>query len=132
MDTGLGLGLLEVDSWPWPHIALLVALAYVLGHLLAGLSSMLIERWLVRRWIGGPIQWLMGTTPKPWISWLFPSYFESLPPVTIAAIQTHSQAANAQQSNGSLFWLAFQAARKSPDAVQRMDTFLNLYGFCRN
>jgi len=108
---------------------LLVIVIYVLGHLVANIAGDLIERRIVRMRLGTPTDILFGRrTPSQRVELLFPGYFKKLSSGVRAQVQ-----ARAQGRVGDDLFFHCHARMKADAVVQgRLDTFLNLYGFCRN
>jgi len=108
---------------------LLVIIVYVLGQIVANIAGDLIERRIVRRRLGTPTEVLLGDrTPNEFEARLLPGYFRALPPGVQAQVR-----ARAGDRRGEDLFLHCHAQMKSDPVVQaRLDTFLNLYGFCRN
>ena len=108
---------------------LLVIVVYVLGQIVANVAGDLIERRIVRKRFGTPTEVLLGDrTPSEFEVRFFPGYFRALPPGVQAQVR-----ARAGDREGDDLFLHCHARMKSDPVVQaRLDTFLNLYGFCRN
>jgi hypothetical protein len=108
---------------------LLVIVVYVLGQIVANVAGDLIERRIVRKRFGTPTEVLMGSrTPSKYEARFFPGYFRALP----LGVQAQVRARAGDREGDDLF-LHCHAQMKSDLVVQaRLDTFLNLYGFCRN
>lgn len=108
---------------------LLVIVIYVLGQLVANIAGDLIERRIVREWLGTPTDILFGRdAPSERVALLFPGYFKKLS----SGVQSQVQARAENRAGDDLFFHC-HARMKSDAVVQgRLDTFLNLYGFCRN
>jgi hypothetical protein len=108
---------------------LLVIVVYVLGQIVANVAGDLIERRIVRKRFGTPTDVLLGNrTSGKSEARFFPGYFRALPPRVQAQVR-----ARAGDREGEDLFLHCHARMKSDSVVQaRLDTFLNLYGFCRN
>jgi hypothetical protein len=108
---------------------ILVITVYILGHIVANLSGDLIERRLVRARLSPPTDILLGFhSPKEWDARLFPGYSKPLP----SEVQDRVKKLAEPRTGESLFFHC-HAVMKSDSVVQgRLETFLNLYGFCRN
>ena len=112
---------------------LLVFLAYVTGHLVAHLSSFILEHVFVDKVLKRPARTLMGETPPRIAGWLFPGYYKTLPAATQERIQKGGQARGGAGSTGeALFLHAYAVVTRSGQAQERLDQFRNLYGFARN
>lgn len=109
-----------------------VVCAYVTGQVVANISGDLIERRLVRDRLGMPSKRLMGAPSTSRVRRLLPGYFKALPDETIERIRERASERDFDGTEEALF-LHCHATMKSDATVQvRLDTFLNLYGFCRN
>jgi hypothetical protein len=108
---------------------LLVIVIYVLGQVVANLAGDLIERRIVREGLGNPTEILLGERrPSDAEAKLFPGYFQALPSGVRSQVRTR-----AGDRKGSALFFHCHARMKSDPAVHaRLDTFLDLYGFCRN
>jgi len=108
---------------------ILVIAIYVLGHIVANLAGDLIERRLVRSHLNPPTEILLGfRAPGKVEAKLLPGYSTPLP----AGVRDQILSL-AQPRTGDALFFHCHAVMKSDSAVQaRLETFLNLYGFCRN
>jgi hypothetical protein len=132
-DLAARTGFLLQEGWTWPQTAIAVAAAYVGGQLTAGLSSFIIERALVGKLLGYPRDTLFGKCiARPWVRKCLSAYFEELPVKTQQAALDKGKALGVDGPGEQLFWPAFTAAKANSKAVERMENFLNLYGFARN
>ena len=132
-DQVLGTALLAQDSWTLVQSIVAISGAYVIGHLIASMSSLLFEKFLVGKLLGYPKNILFGQ-PRAW-KWfrrLMPSYFAPLPEATQKAALEKGGNAGVAMPGEALFWLAYANARATPAVMSRLENFLNLYGFCRN
>lgn len=111
---------------------LFVVAAYVTGHIVANVSGDLIERRLVRKRLGMPTEHLLGSETTGVRPKLFPGFYSSLPSATQQRVFERA-AERGFAGTGEALFFHCHALMKSDDAVQaRLNTFLNLYGFCRN
>jgi hypothetical protein len=109
------------------------ACAYAVGHLIAGFASAILERRLVRRWLGTPSLHLFGTgNPPYWAKRIYPVYFEAFPVETQARIREKATKEKVTEPGEAMFQLCFNTAKENKTASRRMADFLNLYGLCRN
>lgn len=108
---------------------ILVITIYILGHIVANLAGDLIERRLVRSRLQPPTEILLSfQTPDKWVARLFPGYSTPLP----TGVQNRVKELAEPRVGDALFFHC-HAVMKSNSVVQgRLETFLNLYGFCRN
>lgn len=133
LDHLLGAGLMVRPSWTVVEGLVATACAYAIGHMLAGFASAIIERRIVRKWLGSPSLTVMGDPRGPaWFRWLYPSFYEPMPAKTRESIMTRAIEHGITEPGEALFWVAFDSARSNPPSLARMSDFLNLYGMCRN
>lgn len=133
LDHVLSTGWMIRQSWTVVEGVFATACAYAVGHLLAGFASAVIERRLVRRWLGTPSLHLFGAgNPPPWVKQIYPSYFEAFPTSTQTRIREKAAKEDITEPGEGMYWLCFNSARESKAASRRMADFLNLYGLCRN
>jgi hypothetical protein len=133
-----GMGLLSAEALGWTIVA------YIVGHVNSGCASWLLEKGLVKKYLGLPVQNLLMTREQgKWAVCLFGEYFEPLPDETFrSSLQSYhdsgsekAQGAGENHSDEEHKLLIIEAsqAAKSDDATwDRMNIFLNLYGFSRN
>lgn len=132
-DFAFGLGWLTTRSVP-PGMALLaVLLAYVTGHAVAHLSSVLIELYFLRGVLKSPEEHLLAQFP-PTSRWrfLFPGNYAPLPHETQDRIRRKAKAAGVEPTGRALFFHCHPIVKRDQATLERLNTFLNLYGFCRN
>jgi hypothetical protein len=133
IDRVLETGWMIRPSWTVVEGMFVLACAYGVGHLLAGLASALIERRFVRRYLRPPTQHLLGAGGGPaWFKKIYPVYFEPLPNTTQDRIRERAAAAGITEPGEAMFWAAFDVAKNKKAAYKRMSDFLNNYGLCRN
>ncbi len=113
---------------------LLLAGAYVLGHVLASFSSWLFEQTLVGRLLGRPSRVLMGAGPGRFWKAIFPLYTRPLPAATRERVRRQARARGLpdEVSGDELFHHVFGVATRDDKLRARLDEFRNLYGFARN
>ena len=149
-DLGWGAHLVLCAHWTTASGVVTVVAAYVVGHLIAGPSEWLIGKRFVGKMLGPPAEVFFPTPPpdaapsekkptKPWLATclrrLLPGYFEPLDDRLKARILAHAlnEGEHERDLHGeSFFWIAYPRAKRDPLTHARMDTFLTLYGFCRN
>jgi hypothetical protein len=137
-DLAFGTSYVVGVQWTIASGALTIGGAYVLGQILASPSSWLIERRLVRKVLGSPSAILMDDLRLGWRRFLkaviLKDYYTPLD--TGLRTRVRERAATARPGETlrgeALFWCAFAVAKKDENAYTRMDSFLKLYGFCRN
>lgn len=122
--------------------AFIVIAAYVLGQITAAAAALVWDRFLVRAIMGMPTEILMRQRSKAlfgWRKWLFSGYFEPLPSeVRRRALdragfsEQDANAAPDQKWGERVFARAWPILKRDPVPYGRMESFLRLYGFCRN
>lgn len=110
----------------------LIALAYVLGHLLAGLSWFFIEELFVGRVLGRPSLHLFSDEPSRLRKMILPAYHRRLPPETRERIRERAGAEGFSAAGEALFLHAFGRVKRDPQTMSRLHAFVTQYGFCRN
>jgi hypothetical protein len=107
----------------------LVIVSYVIGHIVANLAGFLIERRLVVRRLGRPTEILVCEAQLPgWAAMLFPGYGTPLPEPTRERVRARAGDLRGE----ALFFHCFAVMKHDEVVRERLATFLNLYGFCRN
>lgn len=110
-----------------------LVVAYVTGHIVANVSSFLLERLLVQRVLGRPYQVLFEVPARKKWTRLFPGYHEPLPKETRERVlKKAGETAGITDPGLGLFFHCFAFVRGDEDARGRLDSFLSLYGFSRN
>lgn len=133
IDSAAGYGLLARNSWTIVEGILAVSVAYVAGHVIAGFSSLILERGLVGKALGWPSAVLFGSnTSFNKAKKTLGFYYSKLPPETQKAVLDKAAANGVSGPGEALFWLAFAKARTSDRTMARLTDFLNQYSFCRN
>lgn len=130
-----GTWLVERD-WKPGSTALYVTMAYVIGHIVANISSYLIEHRFLRGLLKSPEETLFADE-KPsekcgWREKLFPIFFKPLPKKTQDRILKAAEPEGLNEPGRALFLHAFAVVKSDKVTMDRLNTFLNLYGFCRN
>ena len=131
-------------------LALVIGGAYVLGHIVAALSSWLIERVALRSVWGYPTHFMFGGTPRPAdsalqrlrilvINAMSPGYTRPYSGAFVQAFDEIFAAAlgsshlNPPLDDHDRFWLAWEyISLRHAAAYRRATHFLELYGFSRN
>lgn len=143
LDYGFNHGqIMWREEWPFVHIVFIIAMAYLIGQITAGLASILLEHWITRRVLRSPVA-VMMELGKPTFSerfigqWVVGRYYEPLPDntrLTILKAVAENLEKKAEEIDDpeDVFQSAFPIARTVSDAATRMDDFRKLYGFSRN
>ena len=138
-DYSLNAGAIMLRTdWPVVQIILVVAIAYVIGQLLAGPSAILLEHGIARRFLRPPSTVLLGLkVPRArerFVQrWMTGRDYAPLSDRIIELIFSRAartlgtkreQITDAEE----VFQLAYAAARKIPDTAARLDQLRTLYG----
>ena len=115
------------------QVLFFVIAAYVVGHVVASVSSFLLERRLTRGLIGSPTSWLFREdTPDGWRRALN-AYHKPLPERTAKRVLAKAKdRAGIDGPGEALFYHCFGVVRRDEYPRERLAVFLNLYGFARN
>ncbi|MGA8746437.1 MAG: hypothetical protein WB507_11310 [Solirubrobacterales bacterium] len=108
---------------------LLVIVIYALGQTVANLAGELIEHRIVRRRLGTPTDILLCFRhPEPSVSRWFPGYFRPLSPGVREQVKERA----GDRHGDDLFFHCHARMKLVPVVQSRLETFIRLYGFCRN
>ncbi|MEL6445673.1 MAG: hypothetical protein AAFR95_13185 [Bacteroidota bacterium] len=109
-----------------------VVVLYVIGHLVAHVAGLAFENVLVRRWLGSPETHLFNTAPKRFAARIFRYHFKPFPATTQERLQRYASEAGYSADDRGFFFHCHNIALRDEIARERLSSFLNLYGFCRN
>lgn len=136
-----GTTLLNTE-WGFVLTLLVVALAYVVGQLLATPASIVVEHGFARGVLSPPAMILLGLQAPNWLErfigrYVIGRYYTPFPDQVrrkiIARAAKELDVPMEEIIDGeAVFQVAFPVARKSEDTRARLDDFRNQYGFCRN
>lgn len=112
-------------------VLLLVVVAYATGHVLANLAGFFLEALLLDELIGRPTERLFAEESGR-LARIFPGYFRPLPPETRCRVLEKAAAAGITERGQALFYHCHALVKKEVVPNERLSTFINLYGFCRN
>jgi hypothetical protein len=127
----LGTSLAERD-WKVGHAVFYAVLSYIIGHIVAHISSCLLEHCIVRKKLGSPEKTLFEPQQKTWQSFFFPNFYHPFPPETQARVLEVARKNGYADPGRGLFLHAHTVAKQDKATLDRLASFLNLYGFCRN
>jgi hypothetical protein len=126
------------DGGLWSTAALLVG-AYILGHVIAALSSLFLEHILLKAWMGYPTPYMFDRNKSRWPRWVRLLKLRSYTrPYSKAfrsqfAVQFKNVFHIEPDDEHDVFWLSWSYnSLNHPAAFRRGTHFLNLYGFARN
>ncbi len=127
-----GNWLVERD-WKPGSIALYVTMAYIIGHISANLSAWLIEQKFGRGLLGASEELLFkdDAGSRFWAR-VFPGFFKPLPQKTQQRVLDAAKLEGMDTPGRAMYLHAFAVVKQDKGTLDRLNTFLNLYGFCRN
>ena len=132
LDHSLQLAIFQRPTWTVVEGLIAVAVAYAVGHLLAGCAAAILERRFVRQYLGRPSLLLLGVREGPkWFQYVNPEFYEPLPKAIIDKILAKARTEGITEPGEALFWLAYDHIRQKKFRHARVSTFLNLYGLCQ-
>ena len=110
-----------------------VGVAYIAGHIVANLSSYLLEKKLVRRVLVSPEETLFQAKRTTGWPRIFPNFYEPFPGNLQQRILSRAREKAGIDEPGRALFLHCHSIVKRDEATQvRLNSFLNLYGFSRN
>jgi len=124
--------LLESELTPVLGVVWIV-LAYTIGHIIAHVSSVFLEHGVLRRGLGSPETHMFagnragGIWPR-----LFPGNFQPLPEDTQQRVRARAAEEGVACSGRGFFFHCHAIVKRDPATRERLGSFLNMYGFCRN
>ncbi len=109
-----------------------VVVAYVIGHVVSHIASALLEEGVLRRVLGSPEEHLFGE--KKFGGWarFFPGNFKPFPKTTQERILQKARRHSVTAPGRGLFMHCHPLVKRDQATLERLNSFLNLYGFCRN
>ena len=132
VDFALDLGWTAKEKLPPGMVVFVTIGAYVLGHIVANLSSYFLEHQFLRGVLRSPEETLFGAERRtPWRR-LFPIFYKPFPEETQRRILEKAKAAGIEKPGRGLFFHCHALVKRDQATLERLNTFLNLYGFCRN
>jgi len=137
-DLSCGSTFVVGATWTVASAAITLVGAYVLGQIIASPAAWIVQEWVTNRVLFRPTEILMGSRRlNGWRRALkrtvLGSYYSPLNEWVQADLRVAARNKCGRDVSGeSLFWVAFPVARVDEIAYARMESFLRLYGFCRN
>lgn len=117
----------------------LILFVYILGHIISGLSSLLLEKGILRRGLKYPTNRMFQNGEQPKVSKfkdvIFPGYFRAYSEKFQEGFykKFESKFPGIERDPHDLFWISFShISQHHPVAYKRATHFLELYGFSRN
>jgi len=132
VDFLRGGKLLEAEKIGIPEGIFLLVVAYIIGQIIAEPSQWLLERIIVNRLLKRPNENLFQEPDGSLQRRLFSGYYTPFPKTVQQRIRAKAEAASVQETGEALFVEAFSRVKNVGAAMARLDSFRNLYGFCRN
>ena len=131
-DMGFSQGWLSQSEFKLiPGLALVFA-AYILGHAVAHIAWSLIEECFVRKILCSPEETLFKSDfPTKWKK-VFPGFYKPLPLETQQAVLRRAKQSGIAGPGQGLFFHCHATVMQNQNVKERLDSFLNLYGFARN
>jgi hypothetical protein len=134
--VGLAAAFVGSDDWqktpPVVVGVLLIVVAYSTGHIIANIAGYCIESKLVGKVLGRPSTVLFDTGRSTRLGPLFPGYFSPMPAAQQQRVLDKSRAAGIDETGDALFFHCWATVKADDAVLARLNTFLNLYGYCRN
>jgi hypothetical protein len=133
VDFGFSLGILlnvEISTTLAIFYSLLV---YVAGHVIANLASSILEHGFLRRVLVSPEVTLFDSERRSgaWAK-VFPGFYRPFPAEVRQRILSRAESDGIRQPGRGLFLHCHPIVIQSDRTAERLTSFLNLYGFCRN
>lgn len=124
----------------WQNVVVIIGFAYVVGHIIAAASSLVVERVLLKHTLGWPTQRLFAREAPSHrfaklVLWFVPGYERAYSAdfQRLVLRELERQFGAASEDFHDWFWLAWsQVSMSHPAAFRRATHFLELYGFSRN
>ena len=133
LDFSSGSGWLLKDSISVVFGVFWTMTAYITGHIVAHISSVLLEKKFLRGTLGSPEEIFFKEKKTGGWARLFPGHYASFPKKTQDRILRKAKEKAGIESPGrALFYHCHPIVLRQQVAQERLNTFLNLYGFCRN
>ncbi len=131
-DYAFDIGWLQKEKVPPGIIGFLIVSGYILGHFVAHLSSFFLEHKFLRGVLKSPEETLFEKQAKDFWSYIFPIFYKPFPPETQQRVMSRAAAAGIERPGRALFFHCFAIVKRDKSTAERLGTFLNVYGFCRN
>lgn len=132
IDSLVGHNWLKGGDLTVAQSAFWTMVAYVFGHMLSSPAKVFIERLLARKMLGHPTAIILGIYENGVKKLLFPGYFQRLPDFTCDKIKTALPSHLINGPPEAIFFESYSISRTKPVILERMNSFMNLYGFSRN
>lgn len=131
-DYALAWGWLTMKEIPIGIGFLFLVTAYILGHLMAHLSSVILETYFLRKVLKSPEIHLFSEPSKSFWRYLFPGNFKPFSVETKERVLSCAEEEGVSDIGRALFFHCHPIVKKEQAVLERLNSFLNLYGFSRN
>lgn len=138
VDFAFDLGWLDKKEIGVPLVVFAIVVAYIVGHVNASLSGFFIETLIVKKLLHDPIVILFAdyplhTLPNRIRRLIFSGFYRPLSEVTRLRVLLKSEKKVGEVVKGrALYFHCHPIVKQNEAANKRLETFLTLYGFCRN
>lgn len=123
------------SDFKFTTVLILILFLYVIGHIIAALSSLFIERYFNYGLLKFPSKNLLDIDNKRnWLQRRFKNYTRALDKDFVKEFNVvFKKRFSADIGNKDIFWLCFaDISLQSPTGLSRVTHFVSLYGFSRN
>jgi hypothetical protein len=125
------------SSGSYADYAIILGIAYTIGHIVSGLSSFILERLLLRHILKYPTQQMFkeSDNTSKYIKLFFPGYFRPYSKGFQKSVKDKikKEFDIEPSEEHDIFWLSWSfVCANHPVAYKRATHFLELYGFSRN
>jgi hypothetical protein len=127
-DYAVDIGWLGKEKLPPAMLLLLIIGGYVLGHVIANLSSFFLEHLFLRK----ALRPRKHSLAKGFWPYIFPIFYAPFPQETQTRVLARAKTAGIESPGRGLFFHCFATVKRDKTPLDRLNTFLNVYGFCRN
>lgn len=116
-----------------PYAIFWTVLAYIIGHIIATLSSFWLEHKFLRGVLMSPEVTLFDERKRTgfWPT-VFPIFYKPFPKEIRSRVLQKARAEGFEEPGRGLFLHCHPIVMRQSHTLERLNTFLNLYGFCRN
>jgi hypothetical protein len=122
------------SDFKFTTLAIYIFFCYLIGHIIAAMSSFLIEAQFNAKLLGFPSTNLLLTGKRTWFQRRFKRYTQQYDEIFIRKfIEVFEKRFGTEPGQRDYFWLCFSdVAKYCPVGYNRTIHFLSLYGFSRN
>jgi hypothetical protein len=122
------------SDFKFTTLIILILFCYLLGHIIAAVSSLIIEVWFNEKLLGFPSENLLSKNKRDWFQKIFKNYTKHFNENFIEKFtQIFEKRFGTEPDQKDYFWLCFSdICKHTPVGYNRITHFLKLYGFSRN